>query len=90
MCVANHRHEAWRVSGGKESGEVASGEIGMVVHWAGKKGGKPNALKVEFSTQPGLQFTFWDNQLDSEDRDLLELAYAVTIHKSQGSQFGVT
>jgi hypothetical protein len=71
---------------------VANGEIGVVVWGAGKKGKRPNGLKVEFSTQVGRQYTFWDNELNAEtDRgEFLEIAYAVTIHKSQGSQFGTT
>ena len=49
-------------------------------------------LTVELSTQPGLQYTFWESELNGEsDRgELLELAYAVTVHKSQGSQFKTT
>jgi hypothetical protein len=89
MCVTNHQHEAWQVKkGAKQKCDVANGEIGVAVHWMKTKG-----LKVEFSTQPGLQFTFWASDLNSEDgrfAEALELAYAVTIHKAQGSQFGIT
>jgi hypothetical protein len=89
MCRTNHQHEAWQVlEAAKRESDVANGEIGMAVHWMKTKG-----LKVEFSTQPGLQFTFWSSDLNSEDgrlADALELAYAVTIHKAQGSQFGIT
>lgn len=90
MCVQNHGREGWDVSAREKvvDGEVANGEIGMVTHWKDRDG-----LKVEFSTQEGLQYTFWASDLDGtseQGRELLELAYAVTIHKAQGSQFGVT
>jgi ATP-dependent exoDNAse (exonuclease V) alpha subunit len=38
------------------------------------------------SSQPGFEYTFWPSDLD-EDRRLLELAYALTVHKAQGSEF---
>lgn len=89
MCIANHRHKAYEVAtGNKPDGEVANGEIGMAVGWMKRKG-----LKVEFSTQPGLQFTFWENDLNADRErlsEVLEVAYAVTVHKAQGSQFEIT
>ncbi|MCX4239715.1 AAA family ATPase [Paraliomyxa miuraensis] len=89
MCIQNHGRTGWRVDERETVKlDVANGEIGMVTHWQGRKG-----LKVEFSTQPGLQYTFWASDLDGtgeRGQELLELAYAVTIHKAQGSQFGVT
>jgi len=93
MCTRNHGLESWNVAQrAKAPGAVANGEIGMVVHWAGRKGARPSGIKVEFSTQPGLQFTFWGSDLngESERSDDLELAYAITVHKAQGSQFGTT
>jgi hypothetical protein len=90
MCVENHARDAWQVAARSKlkRQQVANGEIGMAVHWKQRKG-----IKVEFSTQPGLQFTFWTNELNSSSErgaDLLEQAYAITVHKSQGSQFGTT
>lgn len=72
---------------------VANGEIGMIVRAAGKKGKRPIGHTVEFSTQPHRQYTFWHDELnDGGERaqEWLELAYAVTVHKAQGSQFKVT
>jgi hypothetical protein len=94
MCLRNdnHRKAYQPVEKTPCQGSFANGEIGVVVWGAGKKGKRPNGLKVEFSTQVGRQYTFWDNELNAETDggEFLELAYAVTIHKSQGSQFGTT
>jgi ATP-dependent exoDNAse (exonuclease V) alpha subunit len=89
MCVANHERKAWDPTGRKSlDGDVANGEIGMAVGWAKQKG-----IRVEFSTQPGIQFTFWTSEMNADRErvsELLELAYAVTVHKAQGSQFRLT
>ena len=72
---------------------VANGEIGMVVGQFKRRGQKfqVTKLKVEFSTQRGVEYGFgrWDLPKDAGD-SILELAYAITVHKSQGSEFGTT
>jgi hypothetical protein len=67
---------------------VANGEIGIVTGPFKPMGSKVNLnqLKVTFSSQIGFEYSFWSNDL-SEDGSLLELAYALTVHKSQGSEF---
>lgn len=95
MCVDNHSRPEWDVGARRESpSEVANGEIGMVVHPAPANTPWPDGLKVEFSSQPGVQYTFWADELngDSErgNKEPLEIAYAITVHKAQGSQFNHT
>lgn len=97
MNVRNHRHKhVWPTEfaeGSQFSGPdrfVANGEIGMVVGQFRRKGKrfKLNKLEVEFSTQLGAKYGFkLAKEADAPD---LELAYAITIHKSQGSEFGTT
>lgn len=67
---------------------VANGEIGIVTGPFKKKGKKIklNNLKVTLSSQPGYEYTYWQSDL-GEDKNLLELAYALTVHKAQGSEF---
>ena len=45
-------------------------------------------LEVEFSSQPGFKYDFTSRDFGEENNAVLELAYALTVHKSQGSEFG--
>lgn len=72
---------------------VANGEVGVVVgHRKTKK--KPKLLpilEVEFASQPYYDYKFGIADFDSDKGPPpLELAYALTVHKSQGSEFGTT
>ena len=74
-----------------ERGYLANGEIGMVVghRRTKKKHWKPENIEIEFSTQPGPIFKFWDSDFSDDGEARLELAYALTVHKAQGSEFDV-
>ena len=100
MNIRNHRHRDVYPEefpeGSPFSGPahfVANGEIGMVVGQFKRRGQKfkVTKLEVEFSTQLGAKYGFGRGYLSSDgDEPFLELAYAITVHKSQGSEFGTT
>ena len=85
--VANHRRDGRRVYPENGAlGYLANGEIGVTVgQW--KSRGNPKILHAEFSSQPGYTYSFFGNDFAEEGNAALELAYALTVHKSQGSQF---
>lgn len=62
---------------------VANGEIGIVKFYDKKWG----QLKVEFSDQPEYLYHYYNSESEYSVELNLELAYAITIHKSQGSDF---
>lgn len=68
---------------------IANGEIGIVIgQFKNKNIKSPWALKIEFSTQSGFQYDFTTSDFKEESDKYLELAYALTVHKAQGSEFG--
>lgn len=87
--LKNHRRDGRRVYPQEGAiGYLANGEIGVVVgQW--KTRGNPSILKVEFSSQTGYTYDFYKNDFKEEGDPALELAYALTVHKAQGSQFGL-
>lgn len=66
---------------------IANGEIGIACgDYSGKR--KNNYMHVEFSSQRGYSYSFDKRDFDEEKGSAqLELAYALTVHKAQGSQF---
>jgi hypothetical protein len=77
----------------QENAYVANGDIGIVVggYKTAKMKKRPRNLEVEFNSQRGVKFTYpaWEFTGDDGSPEL-ELAYALTVHKTQGSQFGDT
>ncbi len=74
----------------KDDAYIANGEIGMAVGFFWKKN-LPDfrwKLEVEFSSQPGFKYDFTSRDFEEEGNAVLELAYALTVHKAQGSEFG--
>jgi hypothetical protein len=72
---------------------VANGEIGIVVgkfrgmyeKWSGQL-----PTNVEFSSQPSFIYDYGPRDFKEEGSPILELAYAITVHKSQGSDFDLS
>lgn len=88
MQTTNMRLRAWPKDDALNY--VANGEIGVAIGFVTPASKRPkNALQlnVEYSSQPGFQYSYRPS--DSDDAPL-ELAWAVTVHKSQGSEFGTT
>ncbi len=73
--IVNSGRDAWPRGEGLDY--VANGEIGLVTRT--NKG----YLDVTYSTQPDVSYRYFRNQVDNN----LELAYALTVHKAQGSDF---
>jgi len=90
---AHTRYRHRKVYPAKDKPYIANGEIGVAVgfFWKGRDPSRKffrDNLDVEFSSQPGHKYTFTVRDFGEEGNPVLELAYALTVHKSQGSEFG--
>lgn len=87
-----HRKDVWP----KENAlcYVANGEIGIAVGQFKSKNANysklPWKLEVEFASQLGFKYGYEARDFGEENEAKLSLAYALTIHKAQGSEFGLT
>ena len=83
ICIKNEPREAYPKSN-ENLNMVANGEIGIAMaNWNNNK-----FLNVEYSSQPGITYGYSKRDFGEETEAILELAYALTVHKAQGSEFG--
>lgn len=83
ICVKNDRDRKAYPSKPDNLDFVANGEIGIAMAaW-----GITKFLNVEYSSQPGVTYGYPVGNASDENESILELAYALTVHKSQGSEF---
>jgi ATP-dependent exoDNAse (exonuclease V) alpha subunit len=87
ICVRNHQRKSWSREEGVRDGYIANGEVGLVTGETAV-GARPRFTKIEFASQKGEVYSFKDKDFSEEGNPFLELAYAVTVHKAQGSEFG--
>lgn len=72
---------------------MANGEIGLHIgaygKWSqdNKKFNRP--IYIAFSSQPGYAYSFQEKDFQEDGDIQMELAYSITVHKSQGSGFKV-
>lgn len=80
--ITNRRHRAWPQQDGNLD-YVANGEIGIVTSADSYQG--KDFLQIGFSTQEGVTYRYRRGEVDGN----LELGYALTVHKAQGSDFDI-
>ena len=90
--VRNHRRNSVYPNDEGALKYLANGEVGIAVgQWrTPKMKNAPRTLRVEFASQPGYTYDFSDRDFGAESEAMLELAYGLTVHKAQGSQFQIT
>lgn len=88
----NGEKDYWDGSSGKAY--IANGEIGIMVDYPshyGKNDKNTSWYKFRFGSFEGKVFSYTKKEFGGDNSDSkLELAYALTVHKSQGSSFGKT
>lgn len=88
----NGEKDYWDGSSGKAY--IANGEIGIMADYPshyGKNDKNTSWYKFRFGSFEGKVFSYTKADFGGDNSDSkLELAYALTVHKSQGSSFGKT
>jgi len=85
ICVRNQANEGYPEPDCQNY--VANGEVGVVERIWQKPKDKTNMHHIRFSSQPKHSYK-WNSAISDEGASDLELAFALTIHKAQGSEFG--
>ena len=88
--VNQRRTDVWPAPDGEAY--VANGDIGIVVgQYKGRNfKGLPWKIEVEFAGQLGHKYGFSKGEFGDDGANPLELAYCLTVHKTQGSEFDRT
>ena len=94
ISVVNEEREYWMKNFGIGTEYIANGEIGIMVGYPGQYGKEDKNKKFYkflFGSYDKKVFSYTSNEFGGEEGDSkLELSYALTVHKSQGSGFEKT
>src|SRR5579884_920145 len=80
--LRNGKRRGWGKTTGKVEEYIANGEIGTLAR------AKYPYFDVAFAGRPHVRFSYSGGNF-GEDGGPIELAYAITVHKAQGSDFGI-
>lgn len=92
ICVQNEKERYFykkNTDWHNSKGSVANGEIGIAWAFWNKtfKEEERKTFFVEYSSQPNIGYKYTKRDFGEETEAILELAYALTVHKAQGSEF---
>lgn len=84
ICIRNQKIKGYPYS--DENNYVANGEVGIVERLWQKPKAQQNTHQIRFTSQPDCNYN-WPSKISDDGNDDIELAYALTVHKAQGSEF---